>query len=87
VLPAEVPEITRSLSTRTYSPLLGETISNVCSLGGEDVGLVVVFCGFGMIVCPYTMLVVATDARRRVMIDPIVNRWHIHNTVMSDQTI
>jgi len=40
----EVPEITKSLPTRTCSPLLGETIFNVSSLGGEDVGLVVAFC-------------------------------------------
>jgi hypothetical protein len=48
---------------------------------------VVAFCGFGMIVCPYTMLVVAADVRGRVMIDPIVIRWHIHKIVISDQTI
>lgn len=54
-----------------------------------EAGLVVAFCAFGMIVCPYTMLVVAADARIRVMIDPIVTRrssiamaWYIHNPIL-----
>jgi hypothetical protein len=39
------------------------------------VGLAEAFCPFGMIVCPYTTLAVAADARTRVMIDAIVIRW------------
>jgi hypothetical protein len=53
------------------------------------VRLVGAFCAFGMIVSPYTMLVVAADARIRVMIDPIVIRWssiamswYIHNPIL-----
>jgi len=51
--------------------------------------MVVAYCAFGMIVCPYTMLVVAVDVRIRVIIEPIVTRWesiamswYIHNPIL-----
>ena len=44
---------------------------------------------FGMIVCPYTMLAVAVEARIRVMIEPIVARWEsiVHVLVHSQPNI